>query len=172
MLLPTHTKPPANPDRRAFGLELTPLHVPHEDLLKPADSVVVVFNEFRESSHPTADVNACGRIGHSHAIKDAFEGGVALALLRNTSDCQGPSVEGLEVLRRSKPGMAKSDHRPPVKPNTDDNEDGDAVGDDNMCAKEVAFDVSNGEHTEEVAFLCFHMLEIVDDIEGNEDATG
>jgi hypothetical protein len=68
--------------------------------------------------------------------------------------------------------MTEANHGPPVVPDGHNDENGDEISDHDVGIEEVSFDVTDSEHAEEVTLSGFDVLEIVDDIDGDEDAAG
>jgi hypothetical protein len=55
---------------------------------------------------------------------------------------------------------------------TKDDEEGDEIRNNDVSIEPVPMDITNGEHTEDVALVPVDILEVVGDIDGYENSTG
>ena len=68
--------------------------------------------------------------------------------------------------------MTQSHHCLPVHVDTVDNQEGDEVGDHDMRVQEASLHVPYCKHAEDIPAFRIDILEVVNDVDGNEDATG
>ena len=66
--------------------------------------------------------------------------------------------------------MAEADHLAPVDVDEAYDEESDEIGDSDVGEEDVAGDVADGEHAEDVAALLVDVFEVVVDVDGDEDA--
>src|SRR5712672_4848533 len=119
------------------------------------------LNQFGEVSDTATDVHGGGGIWNLNGIEDGPDALIRLKPLLHAHDSQGAGIEREGVFRRAEELGAKAHHGGPVKPNDDNDNAGDNINHADMSPKDVASNVTNGEHGELVAVFLWNLAEIV-----------
>lgn len=105
-------------------------------------------------------------------IEDGSDTLVGLIFPGYIVEHEGPSIEGLDILRRLEPSLPQGYDGPPVEPNEPHDDKTDEVSDGHMCKKPILGDITDGQHRQNVAVLFFDVGEIVSDVYGYENGAG
>ena len=152
--------------------DLAVLEISHKNSFEFLDGLVVIFNELRQPTDMTTDVDrGCG-IWCLRGLEYSPNAFVGLVLLGDLSDHKSSCIERLDVFRRAVPLLAEPDNFSPVEVDEAHNYERHDVCCGDMDEQDMSVDVSDGEHGQRVPVVFLDVLQVVDGIDGHEYATG